>query len=269
MVSPSSRSTTSHPGRSPSAAPAATTPGTGTPASRAARSRLASTWTSGPWAEPSADTTPLTRCRMRARSSPEGVSRSKASVTLDAPPERRRIRVTWPPSADTQLLGYVGGVRVQQRIHWTPTPPERWVARVRRPGGGTRRCRTLTPCRRWSVRQVHRVSPSLTTVPPDLPMSATRSTSPVSRYTRSRLSTTMACTTRWVSSSSSSSVRSRHSLILVTSPSADTQPRWRSPAAVPRRIPPKCIDSPMLMLNHRHILGPSQRRGPHERSRLP
>src|ERR1700683_4245809 len=94
MVSPSRRCTTSQAAPSAPGSPMATTAGTGTPAARAAsnRSRSARVLTA-PWA----GSWPRSICRMSGVVAPS-VSRSKALVTREAPPERRRRARTRPPS---------------------------------------------------------------------------------------------------------------------------------------------------------------------------
>ena len=97
----------------------------------------------------------------------------------------------------------------------------------------------------------------------------TRRISASSSCTRPSLSVACTCVAVCVTPSSASSVVTFHSRMLEWAPSVHTQPRWRSPASVPIRMPPKWVSSPMLIENQRHIVGPPHRRGPHDLSRLP
>ena len=134
MVSPSRRSTTSQPGSSPSAVPAATTPGTGTPASsgRPEQRRL----DPGPLA--GRHPGPRSCWRMSGRTAPSPPTRSNELVMRDAPPDSRRQAAHRPAEDPAELVGRIGGPAAPT------TRGRRRASRRRRADGGTRRCRTRT-----------------------------------------------------------------------------------------------------------------------------
>ena len=171
IVSPSRRSTTSQPGARSSAF--AQPPRRRAPARR--RLRRPSRAASVPDAAARAGVVPRSCWRMSGRGrvpacleveragDPRGAAGEPAQVAHGAFSRR--------PSAPASS---------SRAASWTPSTTRRGrqASRRRRAGGGTRRCRSRSAPGPPGPRSVHRVSPSLTMVPPARPMSATRSTSP-------------------------------------------------------------------------------------------
>ena len=202
IVSPSSRSTTSQPGSSPSPAPAATTSGTGTPAPAAPPAA------GPPRCAPGAGTDPVAALLLEDQRPADPVRGYEVERAGDAggaageAPEIRHRAAEGP----AELVGDLAR-STRPLVDGDDRPPA-VVELVEVLGDAVARCDRSRPRRR----SVHRVRPSLTKVPaapPDVghPQDVAGQAVCPARPCRA----TSRWTTRWVSPSSASSVRIRHS----------------------------------------------------------